>query len=598
MEWKGTVFKTSQDVKTGISFQGSHKMVWIAAISGLFAASEENELIPGLKVEFVNGISVDGLKPKSVAWMVKNAVGEVTVVASGVVATCQKTHPNDPLGIVRSTQQVKNTHGITILRIDSDGLLANSKLKPGQRITCINNTMCPHNAKEALNLLKVSLEVSIVAIDTEPSIPRIFVLCDKPSVGKIGIFFGRNKPYGGIGIVSIAPTSILKDTELQPHQRLISVNGKRFEKTKDVVEYIQQQPPKTILTFATIPLLVPSKTQNNEDTVQQQQSTKKNNNIFVKISKPDTPLGLAMKKRPEGVVNIVSIAPTSCLYGTAIQPHQHLVSVNGQAMTSARAFAKYIQQQPIGSPLVFETKVVMAEDVVSSKHPSDSAEQQPSQSKKEESPVVESNLEKNDEIDRAQGEAKETVQALECPKDDAGAAVDVSAKVETEDPTEKGEIIPNEEAEVAAVIVSATDHAAEIINKSFVKTEITANQDPNIAKQNQEIAEQRAQWEAQKTDVLVQTSKAMGDGDSKKEELAAVDATANDNDNATEKVAVATSLEPPSPTYSLSNDHDGEGDDDSHRDGTPNRMAINVENGIPTNIFVSVHKDEGASIDV
>lgn len=39
-------------------------------------------------------------------------------------------------------------------------------------------------------------------------------------------------------------------------------------------------------------------------------------------------------------------------------------------------------------------------------------------------------------------------------------------------------------------------------------------------------------------------------------------------------------------------------DDDSHRDGTPNKTAINLENEIPTNIFVSVHKDEGASIDV
>jgi hypothetical protein len=39
---------------------------------------------------------------------------------------------------------------------------------------------------------------------------------------------------------------------------------------------------------------------------------------------------------------------------------------------------------------------------------------------------------------------------------------------------------------------------AEIVTKSYLLTELAANQDPNIAKQNQEIAEQRKLWESAK----------------------------------------------------------------------------------------------------
>jgi hypothetical protein len=165
--WTGTVTKATTKSRVGISFRGKGEgssPVTIATLQGLF---EDTDLVPGLRVQSINGISVVGLASAGVAGLIREAeAGPVTVVATGILASAAKNQPTDRVGISLRNIGPDDGDAIVIVRIAPDGLFSNHpKLRVGQRVTSINNCRCPANTPDAIQLIASASTVSLVAID-------------------------------------------------------------------------------------------------------------------------------------------------------------------------------------------------------------------------------------------------------------------------------------------------------------------------------------------------------------------------------------------------------------------------------------------------
>jgi C-terminal processing protease CtpA/Prc len=167
----GSVTKAAKADKVGIAFTQATKeaplIIKLIREESLFS---HTELQAGLLVISVNGVDIAGQTAKEAADLLREAEGEVTVVAAivkkGVVAMAVKEMADHAVGI--SMKKNPTTGVIEISQIVDGGLFDETGLGPGQAVVAVNGLPCPATTKEAIMMIKDTVgKLSIVAEDVE-----------------------------------------------------------------------------------------------------------------------------------------------------------------------------------------------------------------------------------------------------------------------------------------------------------------------------------------------------------------------------------------------------------------------------------------------
>eukprot|EP00980_Cylindrotheca_fusiformis_P000542 scaffold133_cov115-Cylindrotheca_fusiformis.AAC.2 len=195
-----TVFKQSKDQKSGIGFRQNSPddPITISSLAedGLFA---NTDLRIGMQVVSVNGTDVDGFTRSKAIQFVRDAEGELTVVAQpvagGAVAVVFKESKDQKCGI--TLKQDDPSDPVSVSRISDDGLFANSGLKVGMQVVSINNVAVENlTSPQAVEVLKEAEgKVTVVGQPYTNTLAVKSASNAPPGVADGGIW-GKNKYVG------------------------------------------------------------------------------------------------------------------------------------------------------------------------------------------------------------------------------------------------------------------------------------------------------------------------------------------------------------------------------------------------------------------
>ena len=205
-----TVHKATQQTQCGIGVKLQNGSVIITSIAsnGLFA---NKGLKVGMTVKTINNVSVRGKTAAEATQLIKGAVGQVTIVATGSRAVEASTSAT----VYKATQQtqcgigVKLQNGsVIITSIASNGLFANKGLKVGMTVKTINNvSVRGKTAAEATQLIKGAVgQVTIVAGTGHPPFETFSGTFDMSYVDRGKQFCGhvvlelKNNERGGYSV--------------------------------------------------------------------------------------------------------------------------------------------------------------------------------------------------------------------------------------------------------------------------------------------------------------------------------------------------------------------------------------------------------------
>lgn len=160
-----TATKPSKDSKCGIVFERAKPnfplVIKEIREGGLLEASEVK---PGMVVESINGEPMTWKSPKDAAEMLKQAESEISIACVVAKATVTKAAKEDKVGISIKNSTTKK--GMWISKIAEETKFADSELKVGMQVLFINDTACPSDTKEAIQLVKdAEGDLTIVAVD-------------------------------------------------------------------------------------------------------------------------------------------------------------------------------------------------------------------------------------------------------------------------------------------------------------------------------------------------------------------------------------------------------------------------------------------------
>jgi C-terminal processing protease CtpA/Prc len=174
--YQATVQKESQATQFGLMLSqktgSSQILIKNIASNGAFGGTE---LVPGLQVMEINRQGLSDKTVQDAVRVLKEApIGEICVVARGVVATVRKETKDSKVGI--SIQKKICDNGgpaeMIVKNISQDGLFANSGLQAGQRITAINGLDCPEKSSVAIEIIREAVgELTIVAVESKINNP-------------------------------------------------------------------------------------------------------------------------------------------------------------------------------------------------------------------------------------------------------------------------------------------------------------------------------------------------------------------------------------------------------------------------------------------
>lgn len=215
-----TVTKDTADTKLGISLNEVDGKVVISDLlpDGLFAGTE---LQIGLRLVCINNAVVQGLTVPGTIALLKQAEGDVVIMAEKVGLICVKAtkeSPTSKIGI-----GLKDLQGsVVVSSITEDSLFAGTNLKVGHKIVTINKASCINlNKMEAIALVKEAKgDITLLVED----IGLIGVTVSKESAEtKVGI--GLKEVNGEIVISSIYDSGLFSKTGLMENQKLVSINN-------------------------------------------------------------------------------------------------------------------------------------------------------------------------------------------------------------------------------------------------------------------------------------------------------------------------------------------------------------------------------------
>jgi C-terminal processing protease CtpA/Prc len=211
--------KKSKDQTIGITlnyWDGGKILVRHVFEDGIFA---DSELKAGHIITSVNDTSVKGLSTLQVMDILKDAEGEVSVMAEDIglrVVSATKESINQKVGIGLKDRDGK----VIISSISEDSLFANTDLQVGHQLIGVNGTSCRGlNKNQAIVLFKELEGLTVMGQE----IGLISAVVKKESANtKVGI--GLREIAGKIIVSSISGDSLFKDTKLKPGLRLLFVN--------------------------------------------------------------------------------------------------------------------------------------------------------------------------------------------------------------------------------------------------------------------------------------------------------------------------------------------------------------------------------------
>lgn len=296
------VNKESLETRVGIGLKQIHDDIIVSSISpdGLFAGTD---LKPGLRLLGVNRTDVEGLTKSKAIALFKNAVGPMTVLADdiGLVSVrVVKDAVDTKLGV--AVNAINNK--IIVSSIAGDSLFADTDLKEGMEIVCINNTMVKDMTKvDVISLFKeLEGEVTVLA----EQVGMICVSAKKESAeSKIGI--GLKYMRGSVVISSIAEGSLFAGTSLKIGHKLVSVNKVScVGLTKvEAIDLLKKAEESITIMAEDIGLI----------------------GATVKKTSPDAKVGIGLKEA-NGEIYISSIYDSGLFANTDLREDLKLVSVN------------------------------------------------------------------------------------------------------------------------------------------------------------------------------------------------------------------------------------------------------------------------------
>ncbi len=237
--------KSSIDTKLGIGFSKSAQGRLV--ISSL---SDDSPLgKAGLQVgQVVLSINEDLVpeSPDKAAKAVQECVGEVSIIATNIVATATKATKDQSVGVAIG----KTAKGLVISDVDPYGMFASTFLQKGQLIREINGKPCPARVSEAASILRESVGlIKLVVVDSLPykfdwpneCLTTIRALKDYP-----GKFVGlelQKSSQGRIAVVRIDEKGIFARKGLIPGHVVVSINGVECPVTaEDSIQLLNESP--------------------------------------------------------------------------------------------------------------------------------------------------------------------------------------------------------------------------------------------------------------------------------------------------------------------------------------------------------------------
>jgi C-terminal processing protease CtpA/Prc len=167
---KAVATKEAADTTVGISIAEYQGQLFITKIKpdSLFAGSE---LQTSMEVLTINGVSMAGKEPSEATAIIRDTVGEITILASKIVAANDyviaagiKEAEDSPVGLSIGGPESGAT-ALKITKVKPDGLFGSSDLKAGMRLISINNIgMKGRSPNDALVVLKMAQgDITILA---------------------------------------------------------------------------------------------------------------------------------------------------------------------------------------------------------------------------------------------------------------------------------------------------------------------------------------------------------------------------------------------------------------------------------------------------
>jgi C-terminal processing protease CtpA/Prc len=129
----------------------------------------KTELVPGLQVMEINLQGLAGKTVHHAIQMLRQASGDILIVARGQIASVYKTARETKVGVTIQEKRLKDgPRDFVIQKLSDDGLLAKSGLQPGQRVSALNGSLCPSNTNNIIQVIQDTVgHLMIVALESE-----------------------------------------------------------------------------------------------------------------------------------------------------------------------------------------------------------------------------------------------------------------------------------------------------------------------------------------------------------------------------------------------------------------------------------------------
>lgn len=243
--------KETADAALGIGLRKINGSLYISSIKDGTLAST-SKLMPGMQLISIDNEEVDGASVLVVAKALKEAVGDVTIVASTkegglsklgdvslVTAVIEKGEKDARVGLTF----VRKRGLLVITKIGEGTPAAETDLLVGMDVLSINNTDVSEMSSKEATLLLAEAEGNITILAKRPSLPPgsfVTAAIVKEEGGSVGLKLVGLRG-GGVMIKSVTPLSPASFTELEEGMVIKSINNTNTTQmdTKEVAKLLK-----------------------------------------------------------------------------------------------------------------------------------------------------------------------------------------------------------------------------------------------------------------------------------------------------------------------------------------------------------------------
>ena len=358
-----TAVKETKASKVGVGFaqdKNGNIVISNIAATSIFAGTELKKY---MKVVSVDGTSVDGMSKEDAISLLREAEGEVTIVAEQYVPefdkVAKKAPEPEPLPVVEggftATKATKSSKvgvgfaqdingAIVVSNIAATSIFAGTGLKKFMKVESVNGTSVDGMTKEeAIGLLREAEgDVTLVAeqyvpefepkVKAVPILEGVYAANKATKSSKVGVGFAQDNT-GAIVVSNIAPTSIFVGTGLKKFMKVESVNGTRvagMTKEEAIGLLREAEGNITILAEPYTPEFETKATSVVATPVFD--SSEQVTAIGTKESK-EGKVGVGFAQDKTGAIVVSNVAKTSIFADSPLKKFMKIVSINGTSVS-------------------------------------------------------------------------------------------------------------------------------------------------------------------------------------------------------------------------------------------------------------------------